>query len=622
MDLHTLVASLETANHAYHNGLPLTMTDAEYDTALDTLRARAPQHPFLTKIGAPTIAGDEVVLPIPLPSLNKIKTADSLAKWLAAPTQADATHFHISTKLDGCSALWLPGQRRLYTRGDGAKGRDISTFAPLFKGCISIPGEDHFWIRGELIMFTNSPAVPAGKLARNIVAGALNRKAHEVDPVLFGQIQFVAYELIPVSASSKSLTTSDSYGYMRKAGFTVAKSARFGRSELTEERLSEIFGTVEKLSNWQLDGIVITPDTVLAYSAAKENKNPVHRVAWKTRPAGSAQSAQTTVSEVEWNISHAGVLIPRVLLDPPVQLSGATIRAATGIHAAWIRDNVVGPGAVVEIRRSGDVIPQITAVIVPAPAGPALPTTAYVWDSVHIRPTDDSHATDSLCVQLTHALKELGTENVGPGVVARLVAAGFTTLHSIYAAAPADFAGKVEGIKTAGAQRIWDGLRVQGPPWKEIQLMKASCVFPRGIGERKLEPLLALNPTPATWNTAALVAAKPAGLSANTIESIVATIPAYIAWRTANFPDFVPLPLTVPTDNISENPMVIVLTGFRDKILETAITTKGHCIADTVTKKTTHVVHPDGPTPTTGKAAKATDMGIPTMGVSAFRSLL
>ena len=152
--------------------------------------------------------------------------------------------------------------------------------------------------------------------------------------------------------------------------------------------------------------------------------------------------------------------------------------------------------------------------------------------------------------------------------------------------------------------------------------MKASCVFPRGIGERKLEPLLVLNPTPATWNTAALVAAKPAGLSVNTIESIIATIPAYIAWRTANFPDFVPLPLTVPTDNIPENPMVIVLTGFRDKILETAITTKGHCIADTVTKKTTHVVHPDGPTPTTGKAAKATDMGIPTMGVSAFRSLL
>jgi NAD-dependent DNA ligase len=635
MDLHTLVASLESANHAYHNGLPLTMSDTEYDTALDTLRSRQPQHPFLTKIGAPTIAGDEVALPVPLPSLNKIKANDdSLAKWLAAPTQTGVERFHVSTKLDGCSALWIPDQRRLYTRGDGVKGRDISVFAPLFKGCLTTsaaPAAAGLWIRGELIMRTDSPAVPTGKLARNIVAGALNRKAHEVDPVLFGQIHFVAYELVRPARKP-----TEAYACLRRAGFIVARTARVARADMTEEQLSGIFGVAEKCSEYQLDGIVVEPDVAVS-SPSTENKNPIHRVAWKTRPAGSAQTAQTTVSTVEWNISHAGVLIPRVLLDPPVQLSGATIRAATGIHAAWIRDNVVGPGAVVEIRRSGDVIPQITAVIVPAPAGPALPSSAYVWDSVHIRPTDDSHAADSLCVQLTHALKELGTENVGPGVVARLVAAGFTTLRSIYAATPADFVGKVEGIKAAGAQRICEGLRVQGPPWKEIQLMKASCVFPRGIGERKLEPLLALNPTPATWNTATLVAAKPAGLSANTIESIVANIPAYIVWRTANFPDLVaasphnPAVHSPAVHNPAvhspavHSPLVVVLTGFRDKALESALTIRGHQIADTVTKKTTHLVHPDGSTigktEKTGKASKAIELGIPTMSVSTFRAL-
>uniref|UniRef100_A0A6C0DA43 NAD-dependent DNA ligase N-terminal domain-containing protein n=1 Tax=viral metagenome TaxID=1070528 RepID=A0A6C0DA43_9ZZZZ len=624
------ISALETANYNYHNGLPLTMTDAEYDAAIDQLRAADPQHPFLTKIGAPTVAGDEVVLPVPLPSLNKIKANDgSLDKWMGTACATAATHFHASVKLDGCSALWIPSRRQLFTRGDGVKGRDISVFAPLFKGCVTHiekTGQD-LWVRGELIMRTDAPAVPAGKLARNIVAGALNRKAHEVDPVLFGQIEFVAYELI----SATPVKPSDGYAILRKAGFNVAKSARIPRNMMVNESLSSIFDAAEKISVYQLDGIVLTPDVPVP-PASDPTRNPVHKVAWKTRSV--AQIAETNVSAVEWNISAAGVLIPRVLLDPPVSLSGATIKATTGIHAAWIRDNRIGPGARVSVRRAGDVIPQIAAVLLPAPAGPAMPTAAYVWDSVHIRPadtTDAAHATESLCIQLAHGLKELGAENVGAGIVARLVAAGFTTLRAIYAATAEAFAAKVEGVKDAGAKRIWEGLRAQGPPWAEVKLMMASCVFPRGIGAGRLEPLLALEPNPALWDAATFKAAKPAGLSPATIDSIVATVPAYLVWRNSNFPglQIVSAVTTVAGTGAGTGPgatsapiMTVVLTGFRDKALEAALEAKGHIVGDTVTKKTTHLVHPDGPTPTTGKGQRATELGIPTMGVTAFRAAL
>jgi NAD-dependent DNA ligase len=68
--------------------------------------------------------------------------------------------------------------------------------------------------------------------------------------------------------------------------------------------------------------------------------------------------------------------------------------------------------------------------------------------------------------------------------------------------------------------------------------------------------------------------------------------------------------------------MVVVLTGFRDRDLEAALQTAGHVVADSVTKRTTHVIYPDGPAPTTGKAAKAADVGARLLSVSEFRALL
>ena len=116
--MNALVETLTKASYAYHNGLPLTMTDAAFDTAIDQLRAMDPKHPFLSKVGAPLATGDEVALPIPLPSLNKIKDQDAITKWSA---KCPAASYHVSAKLDGCSALWLPQTKKLYTRGDGMR---------------------------------------------------------------------------------------------------------------------------------------------------------------------------------------------------------------------------------------------------------------------------------------------------------------------------------------------------------------------------------------------------------------------------------------------------------------------------------------------------------------------
>jgi len=616
-----LAARLTAAAHAYHNGLTLLMTDDEFDAGVDQLRAAAPTHPFLMQVGAAVSTGDEVDLPIPLPSLNKIKPADgSLEKWLgrfAAPT------YHLSAKLDGCSALWLPATGKLYTRGDGMRGRDISAFVPYFQGLKAAAGTVTA-IRGELIMRTDSPAIPAGKLARNIVAGALNRK--DADPTLFAEVRFVAYELI----SPADRTPEEAYKLLRAAGYEIARATTIPAADMVPARLSAIFSNAEAKSPYQMDGIVVAPNVARAPAAQKPEVrkgaavNPADRVAWKTRL--TANTSTTTVRAVEWNVSAGGVIIPRVLFDT-VTLAGANISAATGLHGRWIHDNAVGPGAQIEIRRAGDVIPQIVAVHTPAPAGPAMPPAGtWTWSAcgIHIRPTAGAAAAEGACAELTRALGELGAENVGLGVVAKLYAAGFRTIGQIYRATAADFAARVEGFKAAAAQRTYDGLRAAASRWTELNFMVASCKFGRGIGHSKLKPLLELNADPASWSTGPLIAAKPAGLSTTTIEAIVAAVPAYLAWRAETELSVAVPPAAAPVAGpAATGPrMTVVLTGFRDKALEAALQTAGHQVADTVSKKATHVVHPDGPTPTSTKITKAQELGLQILTASQLRALL
>jgi len=619
----TLVSMLEKASYAYHNGLDPIMTDEAYDAAVDQLRDLDPNHPFLTKVGAPIACGSEVELPIPLPSLNKIKDSAAIAKWsgkFSAPT------YHVSAKLDGCSALWLPQSKKLYTRGDGLRGRDISAFAPYFAGLVpatttvsagtnatttvsagvttvSAGVTTVSAVRGELIMCANSKAIPEGKMARNIVAGALNRK--EADPTLFAEIRFVAYELLDTASPEEG------FKQMRTAGYEVARAAIIPAAKLTAENLSQVFTAAESKSPYQMDGIVIAPNVVR--TSKHSSKNPEDRVAWKTRL--TAHSARTTVRQVEWNVSHQGFLIPRVLFDT-VTLSGANIHAATGLHGRWIFENGVGPGAEIEIRRAGDVIPQIVSIL--KRVEPSMPAR-YQWSTeqaIHVKPVGDDSAKESACIQLTHALAELGAENVGPGIVAKLYAAGYTDLKKIYSASVAELAS-VDGCKEKGAERIYAGLRVKQSSWTELNFMIASCTMPRGVGHQKLTPLFAIHPTLATWSATSFKAARPAGLSEKTIDAIMDAIPAYLAWKNAT--GFCTVVSVAPA---AATKGTVVFTGVRDKALEEALVAKGYTIADTVTKKTKYLVYADGPMPITTKFVKAKEMGITILSVSQVKTEL
>lgn len=600
----SLVAKLEAARKAYHNGLEPIMTDEQYDALIDRLEELDPFNPFLTKVGAPIETGDEVTLPIPLPSLNKAKPG-TLAKWLG---KNSAPSYMVSAKLDGCSALWLPKTQKLYTRGDGVKGRDISAFVPYFKGFPTSSGNESSVqaVRGELIIRTDSSAVPEGKLARNIVAGILNRD--KIDPALFGEVHFVAYELVePATLSPKEANI-----ILKTAGYETARATLVKAADLTETRLSAIFDAAEKASPYQMDGIVVAPE-LPRKKMPSGLENPTDRVAWKQR--GQIQSQRTLVTSVEWNVSHTGYLIPRVLFNE-VTVGGAKIHAATGLHGRWISDNGIGPGAEIEIRRAGDTIPQIIAVHSAAPDGAAMPA-AYEWvseDGIHIKPSADANTSDLQTAKLIHALGELGAEHVGPGVVAKLVHAGFKTIGQIYAASEKEFVSRLSGVKAAAASKIYNGLRKNQHKWTELDFIVASSTMPRLVGRTKLAVLLEKGP-PNKWHT--FIGTTFPGISQDTLIQIIAAIPAYMTWRHANLNW-----ATVHTQtSLLEGSLIVVMTGERDQTFLAELTQKGHSIGSSVTKKTSAVVYPDTETePTSTKVTKAKELGVPVLTVSQFRS--
>jgi len=258
---------------------------------------------------------------------------------------------------------------------------------------------------------------------------------------------------------------------------------------------------------------------------------------------------------------------------------------------------------------------------------------SYQWlgdpgTAVHIGPVAGNVAleAESAKIKLTHALGELGAENVGPGIVAKLYDAGFTTVGAVYAGSPAEFEARVEGVKEKSAQRIYDGLRAAQSGWTTLIFLTASSTMPRGVGHTKLAPLLALEPDVTAWSSTTL-SPRPAGLSDKSIEAIIASVPAFLAWFAET--GFHEVAVTQPPSNSATSAasapsivMTVVFTGARDKALEAELAAKGHTVAASVTKKTTHVVYPDSASPTSSKIDAAEKAGIPVLTMTAFRTLL
>lgn len=618
-----LAERLQAAATAYYNSDTLLMSDAEYDTALEQLRALDPKHPLLLKVGADE--EESTQLPYKMASLNKVHPdsqggGGAVKRWVARQVERGAQAFLVTEKLDGLSCMiYKQGPEcRIYLRGNGVKGVEVRGMSEYFLKPAQRAAD--FVVRGEILL--SEANTPQGSIGRSLVNGWIHRAMRGERFAELSRIDFVAYQLI----EPYGLSRQQQFEIMKTMGFTLPRSTVFSAQNTKDTVLESVLkGWKEVGRTYPLDGIVIAPFTLAnEISGIEEDlKNPPDMVAFKMTLED--QVRETRVVAIHWAASAQGYLIPRIEIEP-VEISGARIQFCSGHNARAIVKGNLGPGARIQLRRSGDVIPTLDSVLEAAPGGAAMPVGVdYEWvGETHIRVKEGTEACETATAgkRMEHCFDTLGVKGVGPGLVDLMIKAGLTTVQKVYAA------DEKELVRILGPGRgvlSYKALRTNEASWTEVDLLIASSLLPRGVGHRKLAPLSSVSKgghaDPREW-VRIWKTAVPDGWTRTSLDECLKALPAAIEWRTRTFPDIpwrCSIAETVAPYETGPSAGIVVFTGVRDKELEDVMKRAGWTVGDSVTRGTTLVITADGASHDTGKCKKAVSLKIPIQNLSQSR---
>lgn len=363
LSLKDLSDLVELASFLYYNyeggGLSDNSFDAlEYDLN-KRMRLKGRRH---EKIGAEPIDRIRTKLPYPMMSLDKLKPdSNELIRFLSKVHKG----LVCSDKLDGvsCMIVFNKGTIKMYTRGNGEIGGDISSLQKYIK----LPKiTDDLVVRGELILprdiwqekykgtYANSRAFVSGKVNQGFISDTLS------------DIHFVAYQIIsPTRSPSETFTLLEEMGF-ETAYHTILTPPVliFDLVILYKERRAE--------SKYDVDGIVMSLDI----PEGEDTRNPINTKAFKMLL--EEQIRHTEIVDIKWNISRFGKYIP-VAVFKPIYVEGARITRATAHNAQHVLDWSMGIDTKVTVVRSGDVIPQIKDVQVDKSIQVIYPNMEYSW---------------------------------------------------------------------------------------------------------------------------------------------------------------------------------------------------------------------------------------------------
>jgi DNA ligase (NAD+) len=618
-DETTLSNVLAEANRLYYNSSVPFMTDNEYDILKEFVERKYPKNAVLSEIGAP-IERNKVTLPYELASMDKIKPdTEALSTWKSKYKGP----YVISCKLDGVSGLYVSKPTpKLYTRGNGTVGQDISHLVPYLK----LQVDSDVAIRGEFIIPKEVfQAKYASKFAnaRNLVSGIIGRLT--VDKSQIEDVKFVSYEVI-----KPSLKPSEQMKLLDSLNIDVVKYSL--EPDITNEMLSEKLLDLRQNYAYEIDGIIVTNDEIYP----RKSGNPDHSFAFKM--VLSDQMAEVKVVDVLWTPSKNGLLKPRVRIEP-VKLSGVTVEYATGFNGAFIEKNKIGVGALIQIIRSGDVIPHIKSVIVPAESA-KMPSEPYIWNKSHVDiMLEDVEA--NLTVKeknITSFFKGIDVVGLGSGNVTRIVEAGFDTVPKILKMTVDDYL-TVEGFKQKMATKLHDGIIEKVAVASLETLMSASNIFGHGMGKTKITAILEKYPdilesTESDEEKVEMIS-RIDGLAKLSAKLFVSKIPAILIFLHDCGLDQKYKKSHGNNTSIMENAFVqdgpvakpgakeidtnhslykksIVMTGTRDKTVVEALGRVGAKIGNSVSKNTLVLIASDK-TETSGKMTDAQKLNIPIM---------
>jgi NAD-dependent DNA ligase len=589
-----IISLLNHLSDLYYNKGESPISDEIFDFIKDKLKEKDPDNKFFKKIGAP-ISKEKVKLPFPMGSLDKIKLEDDLDKF----KNDYSGPYVMSDKLDGVSAQIYKDKNNkitMYSRGDGTEGQNITHLLSyvLDKKIDFSIIPNNTSIRGELIMTRKNFDKIKDKMknARNAVAGLVNSK--NIDINIAKLTQFVAYNII-----SPPFKQKEQMELLEKWGFQVVEYKNI--KKLDFKILSDYLIERRKKSDFEVDGIVVF-DSSKAYTV--KSGNPDYGFAFKA--VLNDQIAETIVKDVHWEASMDSYLKPTIEIEP-VDLVGVKIVSVTAFNAKYVVDNNLGPGAIVKIIRSGDVIPHILEVIKGAEE-PKMPDVPYKWIKptnvdIIIKNLNGAYKDNVTIKKIVFFFKTLEVKYLDEGIIRKLVSNGYDTIPKILKADK----NKLENIEGLGYKmitKIFDNIYSSLENMNLNKFMASSHKFGRGVGERKLKLILDIYPDlfNKKWDDDTLYEKimEIKGFSDITTKKIVDNIQEFKDFYNS-INNIIDISHIMKIKKKSTNKdktsrfidMNIVFTGFRNKEWEKIIEEEGGKISSAVSSKTSIVVCKD-----------------------------
>ena len=378
---------IRAASQKYYSGEKPDMTDDEFDDSLNKLAQENPNSELLTAIGhgynveLDSTAGKKFKHKYGVAgSLDKVYTWKDFNDALSSNVMV-----HASLKLDGLSVVLYYEDGKLVqalTRGDGVTGIDItSVIYAILSDRDKMLKDREFTgaVRGEILMsnadFESFKQIhPEAKNSRNSAAGLINSNKI-VSDLKFLHVRVYTVVGIETSKylSADRITRNNIQEWLQDNFTNIAPFEYIWYDE------SDYVSKMNYLkSKWYAlgipaDGIVLSDIDVEIRSSDIGDRTQFEIVYNSQAFKFPSETAEVTVSNVEWNLTKNRRLMPTVIFNP-VELAGTTVQRATGYNAKYIKDNYIGIGAIVEVEKHGEIIPNINRVI-SAALGVLIPST-------------------------------------------------------------------------------------------------------------------------------------------------------------------------------------------------------------------------------------------------------
>lgn len=433
------------------------------------------------RVGGEVLAGfTKVTHTEPMLSMGDVFSKEELAEF-DQRIQKNVGHpvdYNVELKIDGLAISLVYEDGKLVqgsTRGDGNIGEDITKNLKTIKSVpqtLSRPLS--LEVRGECYMpkaafaKLNEQQSAAGKSVfanpRNAAAGSLRQlntqitKARELDTFIY---TLVEPEVLGVQTQHEAIQAMAELGFNTNPTQTVCRS------------LDEVWDYIERYEGqrddlpYGIDGIVLkVNDLGLQAELGHTVKVPRWEIAYKFPPEEEA----TVVRDIEWSVGRTGVVTPTAVMDP-VQLAGTTVSRATLNNVDQLTAKDVRIGDTVLLHKAGDIIPEITRVVLDKrPADVADLTIPDQCPScgkelVHLNGEVALRCINPDCpAQIVARLEHFGSRNamnimgLGPKQIQQLYAKGFIHHFDDLYKLTADQLSQLDGFKEKRVNNLLEAI--------------------------------------------------------------------------------------------------------------------------------------------------------------------